>query len=87
MERVNKRDQDTPEQRTLRLLNAEREMAEAPSSDYLIINRQDHLPDAAERLKAIMLAEHSRTAPRQPEVSSLDAKRRDTGVALVAASR
>jgi guanylate kinase len=68
VERVNKRDQDTPEQRTLRLLNAEREMAEAPSYDYLIINRQDHLPDAAERLKAIMLAEHSRTTPRQPEV-------------------
>jgi guanylate kinase len=66
-ERVNKRDQDTPEQRTLRLLNAEREMAEAPTYDYLIVNRQDHLPDTAERLKAIMLAEHSRVAPRQPE--------------------
>ena len=33
---------------------AEREMSEAPSYDYLIINRQNHLPDAAERLKAIM---------------------------------
>jgi guanylate kinase len=67
VERVNKRDQDTPEQRTLRLLNAEREMAEAQFYDYLIINRQDHLPDAADRLKAIMLAEHSRVAPRRPE--------------------
>ena len=68
VERMNQRTFDTAEQRALRLLNAEREMAEAPSYDYLIINRQDHLPDAAERLKAIMLAEHSRTAPRQPEV-------------------
>jgi len=68
IERVNKRDQDSPEQRTLRLLNAEREMAESSSYDYLIINRRDHLPDAAEHLKAIMLAEHSRVAPRRPEV-------------------
>jgi guanylate kinase len=68
IERVNKRDQDSPEQRTLRLLNAEREMAEMSLYEYLIINRRNHLPDAAEQLKAIMLAEHSRVAPRRPEV-------------------
>jgi guanylate kinase len=68
VERVNARGQDSPEQRTLRLINAEREMAELPKYDYLIINRQDHLADAVEQLKAILLAEHSRVHPRRPIV-------------------
>lgn len=68
VERVNARGQDSPEQKTLRLLNAEREMAEAPTYDYLIINQRDHLDDAVEQFKAIMRAEHSRVHPRRPEV-------------------
>lgn len=68
VERVNARGLDTPEQRALRLLNAEREMAELPKYDYLIVNRQGHLPDAIEQLKAIMWAEHSRVSPHCPEV-------------------
>jgi guanylate kinase len=68
VERVKARGQDSAEQRTLRLLNAEREMAELPKYDYLIINRQDHLAEAVERLKAILLAEHSRVHPRRPLV-------------------
>ncbi len=68
VERVNARGQDSPEQRTLRLLNAEREMAELPKYDYLIINRQDHLGEAVEQLKAILAAEHSRVRPRRPSV-------------------
>ena len=47
-----------------KVLNAEREMAEMSLYEYLIINRRNHLPDAAEQLKAIRLAEHSRVAPR-----------------------
>ncbi len=68
VERVKARDQDSPEQRTLRLLNAEREMAEMPKYDYLIINRQDHLAEAVDQLKAILCAEHSRVHPRRPIV-------------------
>ncbi|HLZ21311.1 MAG TPA: guanylate kinase [Ktedonobacterales bacterium] len=68
VERVNLRGLDTPEQRALRLLNAEREMAELPKYDYLIVNRQGRLPEAVEQLKAIMCAEHSRVDPRRPEV-------------------
>jgi guanylate kinase len=68
VERVEARGSESPEQKTLRLLNAEREMAELPKYDYLIINRQGRLADAVEHLKAIMLAEHSRVAPRQPQV-------------------
>lgn len=68
VERVNSRGLDTPEQRALRLLNAEREMAELPKYDYLIVNRQGQLPQAVEQLKAIMRAEHSRVNPRCPDV-------------------
>jgi guanylate kinase len=68
VERVDARGQDSPEQRTLRLLNAEREMAELPKYDYLIINRQDRLGEAVEQLKAVLLAEHSRVRPTRPEL-------------------
>lgn len=63
--RVDHRGHDSVEQRTLRLLNAEREMSEAPSYDYLIVNREDALDEAVQRLEAILLAEHSRITPRQ----------------------
>ena len=68
VERVNSRGLDTPEQRALRLLNAEREMAELPKYDYLIVNRQGRLPEAVEQLKAIIRAEHSRVNPRCTDV-------------------
>jgi guanylate kinase len=68
VERVNARGQDSPEQRALRLLNAEREMAELPKYDYLIVNRQGHLDEAVRKLRAIMIAEHCRVHPRCPEV-------------------
>ncbi|HLJ80610.1 MAG TPA: guanylate kinase [Ktedonobacterales bacterium] len=68
VERVNSRGLDTPEQRALRLLNAEREMAELAKYDYLIVNRQGRLAEAVEQLKAIMRAEHSRVNPHCPEV-------------------
>jgi len=66
--RVHQRGQDSPEQRALRMLNAEREMAELPTYDYLIVNRQDRLRDAIEQLMAILAAEHCRIEPRCPEV-------------------
>lgn len=66
--RVDHRGHDSVEQRTLRLLNAEREMAEAPSYDYLIVNREGALDDAVRRLEAILLAEHSRVNPHNPVV-------------------
>lgn len=68
VERVNQRGQDTPEQRALRLLNAEREMAQLPNYDYLIVNRRGRLAETVARFKAIVQAEHSRVEPRCPEV-------------------
>ncbi|HEX8733087.1 MAG TPA: guanylate kinase [Ktedonobacterales bacterium] len=66
--RVDNRGHDSPEQRALRMLNAEREMAELSKYDYLIINRDDHLDEAVNQLEAIMWAEHSRVSPRRPQL-------------------
>jgi len=66
--RLDLRGQDSPEQRALRLINAEREMAQMPSYDYVIVNRRERLQEAIEQLKAIMLAEHCRVNPHCPEV-------------------
>ena len=68
VERVTLRGQDSPEQRALRLLNAEQEMAELPKYDYLIVNRRGRLDEAVAQLRAIMTAEHSRIQPRCPEL-------------------
>ena len=68
VERVEARASETPEQKTLRLLNAEREVAALPSYDYLIVNRQGQLEDAVAHLRAILLAEHCRVHPRLPRV-------------------
>jgi guanylate kinase len=68
VERVELRNQDTPEQRALRLLNAEREMAEMPNYDYVIVNRRGRLAETVSQFKAILQAEHSRVEPRVAEV-------------------
>ena len=68
VERLNVRGTDTPEQRTLRMLNAEREMAELEKYDYVIVNQQDHLAESIEELRAILRAEHCRVHPHRPIV-------------------
>lgn len=68
VERMNARSQDTAEQKTLRRLNAEREMAEMPSYDYFIINRRNRLSEAIEQLKAILLAVHCRVGRAWPVI-------------------
>jgi guanylate kinase len=50
------------------MLNAEREMAELSKYDYVIINRDERLDEAASQLEAIMWAEHSRVNPRRPRL-------------------
>jgi guanylate kinase len=68
VERMNQRTFDTAEQRALRLLNAEREMAEMAKYDYVIVNHPGQLDSAVAQLEAIMAAEHCRVAPHCPEV-------------------
>ncbi len=68
VERVEARGADSPEQKTLRMLNAEREMTELPKYDYVIVNRSGRIAQSVEQLRAIMDAEHCRVNPRQPRV-------------------
>jgi guanylate kinase len=67
-ERLTQRDTETPEERARRLADARKEMEQRYRYDYLVINRQNHLQEAVEQLRAIMLAEHARTQIRQIDI-------------------
>ncbi|MBC8317366.1 MAG: guanylate kinase [Desulfobulbaceae bacterium] len=62
--RLLKRGTDSKEIIELRLANARKEMSDAPSYDYLVVN--DSLDKAVEALKSIIIAERSRQR-RGPE--------------------
>jgi guanylate kinase len=59
--RLSQRKTETEGQRQRRLQDAQVELAQQGQYDYVIVNRQGHLQEAVERLRAIMLAEHCRT--------------------------
>ena len=63
-QRLTNRHTETDAERTRRLTDAHKELAEKDWYDYVVVNRQDHLQEAVDRLRAIMLAEHARTHPR-----------------------
>jgi len=50
------------------LADARAELAEQSQYDYVICNRQGHLQEAADYLRAIMMAEHCRVRPRKIEI-------------------
>jgi guanylate kinase len=66
--RLQQRDTETDKERERRLNDARSELAQRDKYDYMIVNRQDHLSEAVEHLRAIMLAEHCRTRPRYVEL-------------------
>ena len=63
-QRLTNRHTETDAERARRLTDAHKELAEKDWYDYVVINRQDHLQEAVDQLRAIMLAEHARTHPR-----------------------
>jgi guanylate kinase len=67
-QRLTDRQTETEEELQRRLANAHKELAEQHWYDYLITNRQGHLQDAVDCLRAIMLAEHCRVHPRKIDV-------------------
>ncbi len=62
--RLTARQTETEEERQRRLNDARLELAQRDHYDYVIVNRQNHLDEAVECLRAIMQAEHCRTSPR-----------------------
>ncbi len=63
-QRLTQRHTETEAERQLRLTDAQSELAEKDWYDYIIPNRQGHMEEAVELLRAIILAEHARTHPR-----------------------
>jgi guanylate kinase len=67
-QRLDARKTETQEERQRRLEDARIELAKKDWYDYIILNRQGHLEEAVECLRAIMLAEHCRAQPRQIKI-------------------
>jgi guanylate kinase len=67
-QRLDARKTETQEERQRRLADAQVELAEKDWYDYIILNRQGHVEEAVERLRAIILAEHCRVRPRQIKI-------------------
>ncbi|MGH2494664.1 MAG: guanylate kinase [Ktedonobacteraceae bacterium] len=63
--RLVNRNTETEAELKRRLEDARNELAEQDWYDYAITNRQGHVAEAAEKLRAIITAEHSRVHPRQ----------------------
>jgi guanylate kinase len=63
-QRLTGRQTETEEELQRRLADARKELAEQHWYDYLVSNRDGHLQEAVDCLRAIMLAEHCRVHPR-----------------------
>ena len=66
--RLSKRNTETEGELQRRLADARTELSEQYWYDYVVLNRQDHLQEAVDNIRAIMMAEHCRTQPRQVEI-------------------
>lgn len=62
--RLVRRNTETKAELQRRLEDARNELAQQNWYDYVITNRQGHAAEAAEKLRAIMTAEHCRVHPR-----------------------
>lgn len=65
VQRLHERRSETPESFQLRIQTAKKEMESIPQFDYVVINAQDKLEQAADQIVAIIEAEHLRVAPRK----------------------
>ncbi len=64
-QRLEERRSETPESLMLRVATAKQEMERIPEFDYVVINAQDKLEQAADQIVAIIEAEHLRVDPRK----------------------
>ena len=67
-QRLATRQTETEEERLRRLADAREELTQQYWYDYVVVNRQGHLQEAVDQLRAIMLAEHARTHPRHIDI-------------------
>lgn len=64
--RLEIRQTDSAEEIERRLAVARHEMTMVSGFDYVVINREDHLDEAVDQIRAIMTAEKHRVYPRSP---------------------
>src|SRR5712692_11004650 len=67
-QRLANRKTETEAERNRRLADARTELAQQHWYDYVIVNRQGHLQEAVDQLRAIMMAEHCRVQPRHIDI-------------------
>ena len=63
--RLSRRATETPEELATRIANAAEEMKRLPEFDYKVVNPDDGLDEAVEKVKAIVVAEKCRVHRRQ----------------------
>jgi guanylate kinase len=63
--RLQTRETESPEQLRIRIATSRQEMRRMREFDYVVVNRHDRLPEAADRVLAIIEAEHCRVHPRR----------------------
>ncbi len=63
-ERLATRQTETEAERQRRLADAQNELAQKDRYYYVVVNRQGHLQEAVDQMRAILVAEHARTQPR-----------------------
>jgi guanylate kinase len=63
--RLKARRTESPEQLRIRIDTSRREMKRLPEFDYVVINRDNKLDQAVQRVLSIIEAEHCRTKPRR----------------------
>jgi guanylate kinase len=66
--RLHSRRSETEAERARRLSDASYELAQQEWYDYRVVNRQGHLDEAVEKVKAIITAEHCRVHLRHTQV-------------------
>jgi len=64
VQRLRKRGGDSPEQLEKRIVTARKEMERLSEFDYVVVNRDGELEQAADDVLSIVRAEHCRTEPR-----------------------
>jgi guanylate kinase len=68
VKRLHSRDTETAADLALRVADASHELAQQDWYDYCVINRQNHLDEAVEQVRAIIVAEHCRVRQHHAEV-------------------
>src|SRR5215216_3945034 len=68
VQRLETRKSETPDSLALRIATARKELKRVESFDYVIVNREFHLDETVDTIRAIIEAEHHRVKPRKVEL-------------------